>query len=106
MASVPATNASACSSVNVSKAGVSASFDGRLRRVVRFHLLAGRVPHARDHLRMEVAESAQDHRRVDIAQHAATTEEVEPVAVDPELLAARDRGRVEVERGTDVAGLL
>ena len=55
---------------------------------------------------MEVAEGAVDHRRIDVAEHTAAAEEVEAVAVEAELLAARHGLGHEVERGTDVAGLL
>ena len=57
-------------------------------------------------IRMEVAEGAVDHRRIDVAEHAAAAEEVEAVAVEAELLAARHGLGHEVERSADVAGLL
>ena len=48
-----------------------AALDECLRRVVRLHPLARRVPHAGDDLGMEVAEGAEDHRRIDVAEHTA-----------------------------------
>ena len=65
----------------------------------------GRVPHVGEQARVEVAERARHHGGLDVAEHAAAAEEVEPEAVEPELLAVAMVSGCEVERGTDVARL-